>query len=309
MCCHSKGRPRSLSLVFCRHCETAMKFQPFPTWLISERGSPVAARSKELIQPVVYALAALTAVFLILPIVCLAASTSVQAAFSALANPITGDALFLSFATSTASTFFVIGFGGPLAYVLARTSFRGSMLVDTLVDIPMVLPPMVTGLSLLMLLGPHGPLGAVLGRWGISIVFTIAAVIIAQVFVALPFFVRAAKAAFEGIDPRLEQASLLLGASRRRTFFFVVVPTVWPPLAAGAVLAWARCLGEFGATLVFAGNFQGSTQTMPLAIFGALQDDLNLALTLAILLLAMSFILVLLLKMLTSLHRARDAAT
>jgi molybdate transport system permease protein len=265
-------------------------------------------KSGEQVPPAVYGVATLAVCFLVLPMLGLFACISLQGSLAALTSPITSDALLLSFATSTLSTMIVVIFGGALAYVLARKSFKGAVFVDTLVDVPMVLPPMVTGLALLMFLGPHGPLGSVLSSHGVSLVFTTGAVVVAQVFVSLPFFVRAAKAAFESIDPKLERASLLLGASPRRTFFEVVIPTVWPPLAAGAVLAWARCLGEFGATLVFAGNFQGSTQTMPLAIFGALQDNMDVAIALSILLLVTSFLLVVSLKMLTSRYGARNVA-
>lgn len=237
-----------------------------------------------------------TVLFLGLPILCLVLCPTQHHMLQAIGDQVTREALVLSVITSTISTLIVVFFGGVLAYVLARHAFPGRMLVDTLIDLPIVMPPMVTGLALLMLLGRHGALGSWLGEHGIAITFTSIAVVIAQVFVALPFFVRAARAGFESINPRLEHASLLLGASPRQTFFKVIVPTVWPPLLAGAILAWARCLGEFGATLVFAGNFQGVTQTMPLAIFGALQDNIDVAIALSIILLATSFLLVVLLK-------------
>jgi molybdate transport system permease protein len=122
--------------------------------------------------------------------------------------------------------------------------------------------------------------------------------VLAQVFISLPFFIRAARSAFESIDPKLERASLLLGASKARTFFKIDLPLVWPMLLAGVVLAWARCLGEFGATIVVAGNFEGVTQTMPLAIFGALQSDIHIAVMLSVILLVVSFTIVMVLKML-----------
>jgi molybdate transport system permease protein len=241
-------------------------------------------------------IAIVTVLFLVIPLVwlCLwpSADDLVQATFS----PMLWDAMKISFLTSTLSTFLVIGFGGVLAFMLARFQFRGKMIVDTLVDLPMVLPPMVTGLALLMLFGRNGPIGGWLSAHGLALPFTVAAVVIAQVFVSLPFFIRAARAGFESVDRRLETASLLLGASKARTFIKITVPLVWPTLLAGAILAWARCLGEFGATIVFAGNFQGVTQTMPLAIFEALQVNLNVAIALSIVLLLVSFCLVLLLK-------------
>jgi molybdate transport system permease protein len=206
-------------------------------------------------------------------------------------------ALKVSLISSGIATLLVVLLGTALAYILARFDFTGKRVIDTLVDLPMVLPPMVTGLALLMVFGRKGPVGAWLGQFGIAITFTTIAVVLAQVFVALPFFVRAARAGFEAMDRRLELASLLLGASRLQTFLQVTVPITWPSLLAGIVLAWARCLGEFGATIVFAGNFQGTTQTMPLAIFSALQDDAGVAVAIALLLLGVSFVLLLCLKL------------
>ncbi len=241
-------------------------------------------------------IAVLTVLFLVVPLVWLClwptADDLKEAAFSSML----WDAMKISFITSTLSTFLVICFGGVLAFMLARYQFRGKMIVDTLVDLPMVLPPMVTGLALLILFGRNGPLGNWLWNHGMALPFTVTAVVIAQVFVSLPFFIRAARAGFESVDRRLETASLLLGASKARTFIKITVPLVWPTLLAGAILAWARCLGEFGATIVFAGNFQGVTQTMPLAIFEALQANLGVAIALSIVLLFVSFCLVMLLK-------------
>lgn len=241
-------------------------------------------------------IAVFTTLFLVAPLVGLCLWCSVQELTEATMSPMLWDALKISFVTSSISTIIVIFFGGVLAFILARYQFRGKMIVDTLVDLPMVLPPMVTGIALLILFGRNGPIGGWLAANGMAPTFTAIAVVIAQVFVALPFFIRAARAGFESVDRRLETASLLLGASKARTFVKVTVPLVWPTLLAGAILAWARCLGEFGATIVFAGNFQGVTQTMPLAIFSALQDNLGVAIALSIILLFVSFGLVLLLK-------------
>jgi molybdate transport system permease protein len=179
---------------------------------------------------------------------------------------------------------------------MVRYRFAGKTVLDTLIDLPMVMPPMVGGLALLMVFGRNGPVGGMLAHWDISITFTTAAVVIAEIFVALPFYVRAACAGFRSVDKRLEVASLLLGATKLRTFFRVTVPLVWPSLLAGIVLAWARCLGEFGATVAFAGNLSGVTQTMPLAIYSGMQDNIGAALALALVLLVVSFCLVLLLK-------------
>jgi molybdate transport system permease protein len=242
--------------------------------------------------------------FLVLPLVCLVSHLAPDVLAQSLVNPVVLSALRLSCSTSCFSTFIVAFCGGALAYLLARHDFPGKGVVDTLIDLPMVLPPMVTGLMLLLVFGRQGWIGGWLQWHGIAVTFTTAAVVIAQVFVSLPFFVRAARAAFESIDPRLETASLLLGASKLRTFFKVTIPVVSPMLLAGIVLAWARSLGEFGATIVFAGNFQGTTQTMPLAIFDALQSDLGVAVTLSIILLIVSFALVMTLKLLLGKSRA-----
>jgi molybdate transport system permease protein len=241
-------------------------------------------------------IAIVTVLFLVIPLAWLCLWPTADDLVKAALSPMLWDAMKISFITSTLSTFLVICFGGVLAFVLARYQFRGKMIVDTLVDLPMVLPPMVTGLALLMLFGRNGPIGGWLSEHGLALPFTVAAVVIAQVFVSLPFFIRAARAGFESVDRRLETASLLLGASKARTFIKITIPLVWPTLLAGAILAWARCLGEFGATIVFAGNFQGVTQTMPLAIFEALQVNLGVAIALSIVLLLVSFCLVLLLK-------------
>lgn len=245
--------------------------------------------------------------FLALPVLGLLRSCSIHGALNALTSHVTQDALLLSLLTTSISTMVVIVIGGALAYVLARHRFFGSVVVDTIIDVPMVLPPMVTGLALMVFFGCNGPAGTWLAEHGIHVSFSMHAVMIAQIYVSLPFFVRSARAAFEGVDQRLLAASLLLGASRRRSFLAVTLPTIWPPILAGAILAWARSLGEFGATLIFAGNFQGETQTMPLAIFGALQDDINIAITLSILLLATSFVLVAILKMVSSKYGFRHA--
>lgn len=200
-------------------------------------------------------------------------------------------ALTLSIWTSLLALALAVAFGTPLAYLLARRSFPGSRLLDSLVDLPIVLPPAVAGIALLMAFGRNG----LVGRWfdavGITIGFTPAAVVLAQVFVAVPFFVRAAKSGFARVDRDLEEAAADLGASPVRVFRNVTLPLAAPGLAAGTVLAWARALGEFGATIMFAGSFAGRTQTMPLAIYGRFgAGDLPSALLLSIVLLATSLL-------------------
>lgn len=206
-----------------------------------------------------------------------------------LASPVVADALTLSIATSSATVLVAILLGTPLAYLLARGRFRGRTLVDSLVDLPMVLPPSVAGVALLVAFGRRGLLGAYLAQLGIQLAFTRAAVVFAQVFVAAPYFVRAAAGAFARVDRDLEDSAALDGASGWGVFRHVTVPLSRPTLVAGAVMTWARALGEFRATIIFAGNFPGRTQTMPLAIYMGFEVDLGVAVTLSIVLLTISF--------------------
>jgi len=201
------------------------------------------------------------------------------------------QALALSFFTSAVSLLVIVTFGTPLAYLLARTSFRGRRLIETLVDLPIVLPPAVAGIALLVAFGRRGVLGSFLGSLGITVGFTTTAVVIAQIFVAVPFFVRAARSGFVRVDRDLETAAASLGASPGVVFWRVTFPIARPALLAGAVLAWARAMGEFGATIMFAGNYPGVTQTMPLAIYGRFgAGDLSSALLLSLVLLASSLL-------------------
>ncbi len=199
------------------------------------------------------------------------------------------DALILSTWTSLVALAVIVTFGTPLAYVLARWRFPGNRIVDALIDLPIILPPAVAGIALLTAFGRRGILGEPLERLGLTLGFSTAAVVIAQVFVSAPFYIRTARAGFLRIDRTLEEAAGDLGASPLRVFWRVTLPLCRGSLLAGGVLAWARALGEFGATIMFAGNRQGVTQTMPLAIyerFGA--GDLPAALVLSAILLAAS---------------------
>ena len=203
------------------------------------------------------------------------------------------DALWLSLWTSTLTTGLAVVFGTPAAYLLSRAHFRGQSLVEALIDLPIVLPPTVAGVALLAAFGRRGVLGEPLDELtGITFGFTTAAVVMAQFIVAAPFFVRAARAGFDSVDPQFEQVAHTLGASPRRAFLRVVVPLAWPSLGAGLVLCWARAMGELGATLIFAGNFQGRTQTMPLAIIEAFESSAGLAgaVALSLLLLAVALL-------------------
>jgi molybdate transport system permease protein len=208
---------------------------------------------------------------------------------SAWQDPATVDALALSLLTASLSAALSVGVGTPIAYLLARENFRGKTILDTLIDVPMVLPPAVAGLALLMAFGRRGLLGPALDALGIELPFTTAAVVMAETFVAAPFYVRAAKAGFAGVDRKLEQMSALLGVSDLRTFFRITLPLAAPSLFGGLLMTWARALGEFGATIMFAGNLQGATQTMPLAIYIGLESNLDSALALSVILIVVSF--------------------
>jgi molybdate transport system permease protein len=198
-------------------------------------------------------------------------------------------ALQLSLITASLSAILAIVIGTPVAYFLAREEFPGKALADALIDVPMVLPPAVAGLALLMTFGRRGLLGPGLSAMGIELPFTTAAVVIAQTFVAAPFYVRSAKAGFASVNRGLEQMSALLGVSTLATFFRITLPLAAPSLFGGLLMTWARALGEFGATIMFAGNFQGVTQTMPLAIYIGLESNLDSALALSVILIAVSF--------------------
>ncbi len=182
------------------------------------------------------------------------------------------DALVLSLETTTASLVLMVLLGTPLALLLARRQFRGSTLLESVIDLPIVLPPSVAGLALLLLLGRNGLLGPPLSALGIELPFTTAAVVIAQCFVAAPFYVRSARTGFASVDRDLEDAARVDGASERALFLRITVPLASSALAAGLVMSWARALGEFGATIMFAGNVEGRTQTLPLMVYGEFQS-------------------------------------
>jgi len=213
-----------------------------------------------------------------------------------LTRPIVLEALRLSAITSLSALALALLIGTPLAYLLARHRFRGHELLDSLIELPMVLPPAVAGIGLLMAFGRRGLVGEPLDALGISIGFTTAAVVLAEAFVAAPFYVRAARSAFFEVDRELETVSRTLGVSDWGTFWRVTVPVAFPSLLGGAVMCWARALGEFGATIMFAGSFPGRTQTMPLAIYAALESDLDAALVLSAILTITSFIVLVLLR-------------
>jgi len=228
--------------------------------------------------------------FLSLPLLAILLKVVPQAGlWETLREPLVTQALRLSLITSLSSLLFAILLGTPVAYLLARYHFRGVRVVETLIDLPMVLPPTVAGVALLMAFGRRGLLGPWLTVAGLQIGFSTTAVILAQSFVCLPFYIRAAQAGFRSVDPELERVAYTLGVSPLRTFWRVTVPLALPALLSGGVMAWARALGEFGATIMFAGNLRGRTQTMPLAIYLAMESDLPAALALSTLLIVVSF--------------------
>ncbi|MEU3554417.1 ABC transporter permease [Streptomyces fragilis] len=228
-------------------------------------------------------------VFLLLPLAALLLRAPWAALPAQLGSPRVWEALRLSLLTATAATALCLVLGVPLAWVLARTDFPGRRLVRALVTLPLVLPPVVGGVALLLALGRDGLVGRLLDDWlGVTLPFTTAGVVVAEAFVAMPFLVISVEGTLRAADPRFEEAAATLGASRFTAFRRVTLPLIAPGVAAGAVLAWARALGEFGATITFAGNFPGRTQTMPLAVYLALQSDPAAAVALSLVLLAVS---------------------
>jgi molybdate transport system permease protein len=237
-------------------------------------------------------------VFLTLPVIALFVDTSPGSLLSSLDEPAALDALRLSLETTVISILIIIAVGTPAAYLLGTRSFRGRSLVTTLIELPLVLPPAVAGIALLAALGPKGLLGGALEKTDVRLVLETAGVVVALTFVSAPFYLRQAQAAFGSMDPRLLDASRTLGISEAGTFMRIAVPTAAPALLAGLALAWGRALGEFGATLMFAGSFRGVTQTAPLAIYERFGTDFTSALALSAVLVAVSAGLLLSVKLL-----------
>lgn len=228
---------------------------------------------------------------LLLPVVALALSSSLDGIRAGVAHPLFAPSLWLSLRTTLASLTLIVILGAPLAWWLATSSTRLARVVAVLVDVPIAIPPAVMGIALLQTFGRQGILGPALASWSIQVPFTPAAVVLAQVVVAAPFFVQAAANAFRAVDPEALVVARTLGASRGEAFVRIAIPIASPGLVAGASLAWARALGEFGATLLFAGNMPGRTQTMPLAIFAALESDVHLAVVFSLVLAAIGLVL------------------
>ncbi|MEU5157503.1 ABC transporter permease [Glycomyces sp. NPDC021274] len=230
-------------------------------------------------------------VFLVLPLLGLLARTPWTELPARLAEPEMLAALRLSLLTASMTTVLSLCFGVPIAWLLARGEFPGRSVLRALVTVPLVLPPVVGGVALLLVFGRNGIIGSWLyERFDVTIPFSTTAVVLAMTFVSMPFLIVSVEGALRGADIRFEEAAATLGAGRWTVFTHVTLPMVAPGVLAGAVLCWARALGEFGATITFAGNFPGRTQTMPLAVYLALQTDLEAAIVLSLILLAVSVI-------------------
>lgn len=234
--------------------------------------------------------------FIAIPIIAIFLRTSLTDVIANLNQTQVVKAVNLSLLTSLITIVVTWIAGTPVAYLLAQPRFRFHRLVDTLIDLPTVLPPAVAGVALLMAFGRRGLFGAWLEILDIQIPFTVSAVVMAQTFLAAPFYVKAAAIGFSAIDPELKQAAALDGANRWQIFRHITMPLSWTALLSGSVMTWARALGEFGATIIFAGNFPGRTQTMPLAIYVGFEIDMNVALTLAIILISFSFLTLVIVK-------------
>jgi len=239
-------------------------------------------------------------VFLTLPVVAIFVDTGPLDLISSLGEEGALDALRLSLFCSAVALAIIVLVGTPAAYLLATRRFRGRTLIITLVELPLVLPPAVAGIGLLAALGPKGVLGGLIEDAGLQLVLTTTGVIVALTFVSAPFYLRQAQAGFEAVDRTWLDASRTLGASQARTFLRVAIPAAGPGLIAGLALAWGRALGEFGATLMFAGSFRGITQTVPLAIYERFSSDFTGALALSAVLVAISAALLLAVKLLSA---------
>jgi molybdate transport system permease protein len=255
-----------------------------------------------LLRTMVFAAAAVALAFLVLPVAAIFLRVPPGGLLHQLTSPVVTDALVVSLKTSAIAQALIVLFGTPLAYLVASRRFRGRALVVTLVELPLVLPPAVAGIGLLALFGRAGLLGT-------SIPFTQTAVVLAVAFVSSPLYIRQAIASFEAIDPNVVAAARTLGAGEGRTFFRVVLPLARGGLAAGEALAFARGLGEFGATIMFAGSLQGLTQTLPLAIYSAFSLSFDTALAMGALLVVVSAVLLVTLKLVLSWQPSRQTSS
>ena len=238
--------------------------------------------------------------FFLVPVVVLFTRTTPAKVLTSLSEPLVYQALSVSLKTTLVSLCLILILGTPVAFLLGRFKFRSKNLVETLVDLPTILPPSVAGLALLLAFGRNGPIGSIFSHWGISFAFTPIAVIMAQIFIAAPYYIRPAAVGFGSIQKEYIQAAELDGAGAWDTLRYIILPMAQYGLISGGLMSWARALGEFGATILFAGNFIGRTQTMPLAIYLGFESNLDLALTLCVILVGISFCSLILIRFITS---------
>ncbi|HLF27519.1 MAG TPA: ABC transporter permease [Anaerolineae bacterium] len=234
--------------------------------------------------------------FLILPVAALLLRAPFDRLLANLGDLQVRQAVTLSLSTTLIATGLTLVFGTPLAQVLARRRLRFRRAIDTLIDLPTVLPPSVAGIALLMAFGRNGLLGGMLDGLGIRVAFTPIAVVLAQTFVAAPFYIKAATLGFASVDAEIYQSAAMDGANSWQVFRHMTMPLAWSAMLGGSAMTWARALGEFGATIIFAGNYPGRTQTMPLAIYLGFELDLDVALTLSVILIGLSFLALLVVK-------------
>lgn len=246
--------------------------------------------------PIFSLLLAIILSFIFLPMIAVFLDMTPKEIWQQLQTPLAYESLKLSVYTTMISLGLIVILGTPLAYLLATKEFIGKRVLDVLIQLPIVIPPAVAGVGLLMVFGRFGLIGGWLDIYRIRIGFTIIAVIMAQSFISAPFYIQAARTAFANIDQSIVNVSRTLGASKLRTFFKIILPLSIPGLITGAALSWGRALGEFGATLMFAGNLPGKTQTMPLAIYSAMGSDMRIAVALSALLITVAFFLLLSVK-------------
>jgi len=234
--------------------------------------------------------------FILVPIITLFVRSSITDILHNLNDRQVTQAISLSLSTSFTSTLLTLLFGTPVSFLLATKNFRGHDFVDTIIDLPTVLPPSVAGVALLLAFGRNGLIGGQLAKIGITIPFTFIAVVMAQMFIASPLYVKAATIGFSHVDKQLIQAAELDGANRFQIFRYIFLPLAVKSLLSGSVMTWARSLGEFGATIIFAGNFPGRTQTMPLAVYIGFEISMSVALTLSIIMICFSFLTLIIVK-------------
>ena len=250
-------------------------------------------------QAAIFIASSVLLLFIVLPLFVLLVRAIEADLLQQLTQPTVAQALRLSLLTSILSTLITVTLGTPLAYSLARRKVPARSAIETLLDLPIVLPPAVAGLALLLTFGRRGFFGPVLETLGLSLPFTTAAVVMAGIFVSAPFFIRSAQTGFASVSHHVEESASDLGANPWQVFQHVTLPLAGPALLSGAILSWARALGEFGATILFAGSFIGRTQTMPLAIYQALETDLGSAMAVAAILILISFFFLVLLRLIT----------